>query len=352
MKAPKSVAIIELGKGHTELIPSHLRMLHGHADQIFYVGLHRHLKILDITKFDRALTIHGKSGISGLIELWHIRQFLKGNKVTHVIFNTTKGSKILKLTYLIPSSIHQSGVLHELLDLQRSTSQKLISRRLSKYMVLSQSIFVHATKQKTKVGNYFYPIYFTTYTPKSQDQISISIAIPGNIEQKRRDYLGLIDQLRGKALKNIQFIVLGDSTFRDGPMIKDKVQEAGLTDHFKFFEGFIDEDTYYRLVSNCHAVAPLLHPNVKDYEKYMTSKISGSFNLAFGFKKPLLLPHSLANLDEFISVSIGYDMGSLSSFLSDLDPAALTAIASAITDDSRFDLKNQRTRYLSIFNVD
>jgi len=83
------------------------------------------------------------------------------------------------------------------------------------------------------------------------------------------------------------------------------------------------------------------------FELFAKYKASGTFNLAFRYKKPLLLHQSLAEARTYQGLSIGYGMDTLVEVLNDLarDRERLKGIEKAVAADPRFDLAAQRPLY-------
>ena len=53
---------------------------------------------------------------------------------------------------------------------------------------------------------------------------------------------------------------------------------------------------------------PLVHPSKPQFRKYLTEKISGTYNLAFAYKKPMLCPEDMAVYEDFKDTSVFYNL--------------------------------------------
>jgi hypothetical protein len=175
----------------------------------------------------------------------------------------------------------------------------------------------------------------------------LRVAIPGGVEQTRRDYSGLASELeKGGLREDIEFVVLGDGSKGQGPELRGRLRAKGLDRRFLFFDGYLSTADMASYLASSDAVLPLLHPGMPQFELFERYKVSGSFNLAFGYKKPLLLHRKLADLPTFRGLSIGYGMDTLLDTLNGLarDPTPLKALERAIASDARFDPAVQKPR--------
>ena len=60
------------------------------------------------------------------------------------------------------------------------------------------------------------------------------------------------------------------------------------------------------------------YKNVAKLRKYMTEKISGTYNLAFAYKKPMLCPEEMAVYEDFRDTSIFYTYDNFECFINGL----------------------------------
>lgn len=227
-----------------------------------------------------------KSGsLKKLIQSLKLLRILK--KYELVIFNTASSSKIVRnvafFLNLYPTKC--IGVLHNTERLKSSFTQRIISTKVKNYLVLNDSLSKNHPKYQIQS---FYPIFFPNANGSFEKQKeTIWISIPGRIDYSRRNFDLLLDCLANNPrLSNIKFLLLGklDKKTFDGRKLHDQIHHLGVEGYFEIFDHFIPNDEYHWYLSECEYIIPLL----KKHENYLHHKISGSFNMAFAHKKPLL----------------------------------------------------------------
>ena len=62
----------------------------------------------------------------------------------------------------------------------------------------------------------------------------------------------------------------------------------------------------------------LVHPSKPQFRKYLTEKISGTYNLAFAYKKPMLCPEDMAVYEDFKDTSVFYNLNNFADFINNL----------------------------------
>src|SRR5690606_10361752 len=179
---------------------------------------------------------------------------------------------------------------------------------IKKYFTLSDALKNNITlKDKTLKLESFYPIFFPTYekTELSRKTNDIWICIPGRVFFDRRDYDFLIKQLKHISVpQNITFIILGNINNHDGLKLRQIIEEHEISNAFLIFEKFIPNNTFYNYLDKSDYIMPLLQ---KQDKSYLDSKIAGSFNLAYGFKKPLLIHEFYNAVPDLQDNSISYN---------------------------------------------
>lgn len=242
-----------------------------------------------------------------------------------VIFNTAEGRQVKKLLkYKYPKNIEFIGTLHHTKKLSTNIDQKIITRKIKKYYILSSYLHKNIKsrfhkKLKFKV---FYPIFFPALKSIRIDkpQNEICITIPGSVELKRRDYLSLLSILKKKNLsEDIKFIFLGSSHHTNGAysFINELIKNKTINNCLKLWDSFIDDETYNAYLIYSDYIMPLIHPEHKSF-KFYKNRITGAFNLAFGYKKILLMHDYYNNNEDFINNSIFYNHNNLEDILNSL----------------------------------
>lgn len=346
------LAFLEFGS-HAETIHSNLLFL----KDLFRLHLFVNERILPYLATSVPLaSVHPlrTEGRSSLAAAWEVRKLLLNLKPQMAFFHTAQGNLVRNLCFLLPSSLPMAGVHHnpDKLIRGRSFSQTLISRRLKHYFVLSghvreniQPLLPPGVRLQE-----FYPVHFERpegfrEVPKTK---ALRVGIPGSVERTRRDYDGLLQALKAKPPRRpVEFVVLGDSSRGQGPELKAQVKAAGLERLFLFFDGYLSASDMASTLASCDLLLPLLHPGMPQYGLFSKYKVSGTFNLAYGYGKPMLMHQDLARLPEFRDLSIGYELGNLVEVLDKLseDPSRLRTAVEKVHADPRFDPVRQRPLY-------
>jgi hypothetical protein len=230
----------------------------------------------------------------------------KLSKYDKVIFNTCNGSKRIRNISLLlkPFKTECVGILHDTGKLRKSFTQNLINLKVRKIFVLSDHIKKEdSTRNKLES---FYPIYFPEYNKIDINKSTNTfVCIPGKVEFKRRDYKLLIKIAKEtKNTQNLKFIILGNINTKDGISLQKEIFANNLEDKFVFFNTFIKNDEFYSYIEKSDYIMPLLYSDDKDY---LRSKITGSFNLAYGFKKTLIVHEFYEKISDLKESSIFYN---------------------------------------------
>lgn len=263
-----------------------------------------------------------KKGVKGAIALLRFwKELLKGG-FTHLYLNSAQGSVAWKFFLLpIPRRIRIIGTIHNLKKLINSLGQRIITRRIDGYVLLSDLLIQRYQEVSNKPVAAIYPIFYPTFNtftlPKESDEVWI--LIPGAVSLDRRDYTSLLSS-GIKYASHIKFIILGNKNKADGRKIYEKVCQTGMQKNFLFFESFIPEEVFYSYVSQCDYIMPLIHPGRGEYDKYVSEKISGTYNLATAYRKIMLCPKKMERYEDFCDSSLFYALDDMQSFINSLKP--------------------------------
>ena len=319
------IALVEIDGSHDECLYTQLLFVKGFSqetDLICASNMKNQVQYFDSLDAKYFFNFHG-SKLKRILSVFKLWRLINKNKYNFVIFNTAQGSLIRNLM-LLPYSkkINFIGVMHNGNKLIKSGNQRIINKKISKYFVLNEYVkSIQKDINNIKIAS-FYPIFFPKFKNfeihKNLNEIWISI--PGQLQNIRRDYMGLIASLNPKITPlNIKFLLLGKSNNQnDGTQIKKLIKDKGLESYFIFWERFIPNNEFHSYLNKSDFIMPLV--SAKNEPAYLKYKISGSFNLAFAYKKPLLMEDSFSNIDDFKENAIFYNYKDINEIISTLNP--------------------------------
>ena len=319
------ILITEFSAWHDECLYSTCLLMKAEGHHIT-VALNEDLKtrigtsLNDVT--DEIIYYPFKKGIKGALALLHFWNDLLKGGFTHLYLNSAQGSVAWKFFLLpIPRRIKVIGTIHNLKKLTSSFGQKFITRRINGYVLLSDLLTQRYQEVCNKPTAAIYPVFYPTFNtftlPKKRDEVWI--LIPGAVSLARRDYFSLLPT-DVKYAPHIKFIILGNKNKADGKDIYNKVCQLGAQENFLFFDGFVPEEDFYSYVLQCDYIMPLVHPRRGEYAKYLTEKISGTYNLAIAYRKIMLCPNEMATYEDFHDTALFYSVNEIQSFINSLTP--------------------------------
>jgi len=342
------ILIIEFNDYHEEVILSQLNFL----DKVKNIDVHLFLnenlkKKINFNKFFNNININfinSKNKWTKFMNIFKIKNYILQNKIDIVIFNTLEDKYSLILANFL-KNIKKIAIIHNVdIFLQNN-----LNKKMDAFFVLNETIYKNIKNQKQNIHiSFFYPLFeYTKNCQKINKSNKLRIVIPGLIEFTRRDYLGLLDILKGVKLQNIEFIILGNIDKLDGPLVYNKIQEYKLTDCIKVYHGFIPYKEYFSVLLSADLIMPLIHPNNLNYEKYHQTKITAAFTMAFSFKIPLLLYKSFESLSEYKEFSFFYDLKNLSNMLKSLKKEDIERLKNKMRTSKKISFDYQKKRYIN-----
>lgn len=320
------VAIIEAGTGHDECLYSQLLFLKTISD--IHITLITTQNILSRNIFheivNETLIIGENAKPKEILKVW---VYLNFRGINIAIFNTAQGGfakKMLALPYI--RKIKFVGILHNIRKLESSFGQKIISSKIKKYFVLNRYLLPLLAERVVQSKNFtdIYTIFYPEHKPLPsvvKPENEIWICIPGQVELKRRDYDLLFDVLEQMNLPaHIKFVLLGKSMHKQGAgiYIQNRIQSAGLQSNFLTWSGFIDNETFYTYLQLSDFLMPLIHPEHYTFEQYR-HQVSGTYNLALGFRKTMLMHEVFQSYSDFEKNAIFYNKQNLAELLKSLN---------------------------------
>ena len=222
------------------------------------------------------------------------------------------------------------------------------------YFVLNDYLVDRAKKIETYGDQIcsFYPIYFpeqqSREITKADDEIWITI--PGLMESFRRDYQTLLNSFSaGKLNKNIKLIFLGRSVFkkRRKSNIREQFEDADKNNQCLFWDSFVDKTTFNTYLNYTDYLLPLIHHDHKSSNRF-DDKITGSFNLGFGYSKPFIMDRYFEQVDDFKRNAIFYNSDDdLVTVLNNLEKP----ISNNYYRQAKWDFEYQSKKYLEFIGL-
>ncbi len=357
MELQKKALIIEL-KFHQEIIPAQIFFLLGKGYEV-HLFLAEHLYDRDLfngLKDQIYLTLlpHTKGFINKVRLLFKVKLYIKQNKISRLILNTLD-SNFNNFLLRIINDVQTIGIIHQLQKLKYKPLYYDNFKRVSGVLTLSQYTLRYLTKNYNpgKPVSFFYPVFFPyNINPNGSNKLSgpeiINIAIPGQLDQTKRDYKTLIEILatNKEDASKFKFFLLGNAASANGPEIVSLIKSAKLESLFSYTEGFVSYNHFFSCLSNADYVMPLLNKKIQQLPTYHASQISASFNWAYAFNKPLIVHQFYINNVVSDYQSIGYSDYNLSCVLFNLVKPQKGETARSTPF---FDFKAQQENYLKVF---
>lgn len=107
---------------------------------------------------------------------------------------------------------------------------------------------------------------------------------------------------------------MGNISKADGNVVKRWIAERGVEKSFILFEQFVPDDVFYSYIRQSDYILPLINPLNSELKKYLTEKISGSYNLAIAHRIPMLCPDTMQVYADFADTACFYPANHLMEF--------------------------------------
>ncbi|KAA2239151.1 glycosyltransferase family 4 protein [Chitinophaga agrisoli] len=363
----KKAALIELGGSHAECLYAQISFLH-HAQYEVHVICNRHLwPLLERMEGITGHQLHDidASSKSRMRAVRAIKTYLRQHGIQRAVINTTEATGIRELALgLLFRKISLTGLVHNARKLNKGfTLRKLTGLKMKKFFVLNDAQLPHIHPPKGATVRSFYPAFFPQPGPLPAGEGPAPkapgecwVCIPGSIELGRRDYPALLDQLEKQGLPaNMKLIFLGgydpeQATLRHSNLAMQLGRLPFQDQLVTFAPGLVPQPVFDAWLRQADAILPLLHPGVDKFAEYHTTRISGAYNLSFGYRIPLLMEDSFASWEDLRRHAVFYQAAELVALLHKLaaNPALLREKAAGIATDPKFSFETQCQRYLAL----
>jgi len=350
MTKQKNIAFIELGGSHEEVLFPQIEILAGSGFNVSLIIRTSHFnRIKPIRQAKTVLCINDeKNFFQRAMNLRRVLNFIKTNNIHSIIINTAQGAFIRDLCFFLPPYLNLTGISHNPQKIGHSFTQKFISRKIKKYLVLNDYILKNLPQLHGLSYSSFYPVFYPhKHQPKNDN--TLRVAIPGAIDFNRRDYEEILNNPLSQVLnKNIQFIFLGRCKSEAARKYREAVETKFLKKQSRFFDEFIPEARFFSILKTADIILPLITPGIKNFQLYKKYKVSGSINLAFGMKIPLLMHESLKSTEDYQTAAIFYKEGQLFQKLNEIhaNPDSIAIKKKDIEKEKKFNPEFQQKQYI------
>lgn len=151
------------------------------------------------------------------------------------------------------------------------------------------------------------PHYFgeVAITPKNSH---VHFIVAGAVDAKRKNHSLLLDavaELLADGVRNFSITIIGVGRTRQAEIKRRLPRE--LCPHLSF-TGWVTFPELFDHMEKADFFLPLLDPEVPNHKRYITTGVSGSYQLILGFRKPCLIQRDFAAFHHFTDAnSIIYD---------------------------------------------
>lgn len=350
-----NVMLIEKTHSHFELLLTHDKFLE-------YASCHRFIAV-DISQLHRVQNISAEligfdfqnsSSLKQLKIILDLIKYIKSKKIDIVIFNTAHNTFVRNLVILLPKRILKLGVLHRGQYVSASRTQKIITKYIDGYFCLSN----YQAENIRKLINKPVSVLYNVGSQKDKRTQGVAntnhfdIVIPGNVENHRRDNIFLIEQIEKiKPGNNVRFIFLGrcNTNTIDGRLFLDAVNQSNYRNNIIFYHDFVADELFDEMMRNANLLLPLIHPDMHNFDNYLKYQISGTFNLSYAYRIPMLIEESFAIYEEFRLSSLFYTKQELAEKITSIinNPKVLVQLKTNIETNPIWQQKYQLANYIS-----
>lgn len=301
------IALIEIGGSHDECLLTQMKALQRRGQNILLITSQaiwdRNPTFQDYV--DEVFIVEVQQSKSDIKKVW---TKLKSSGVQKAVINTAQGNAVRSLCLkALFHSIEFIGIIHTSRMFTESFTQKIISRKIKKYLLLSEFLLKSVQAPRGISLDYFYPISFPSI-PLIVEKQSKVVCIVGGVESRRKDLKGFF-QIVEAAPENMRFVFLGksDPNKEEVTQFLSTLEAKRLTDRVKTFESFVPQKEFDQWVQQADFILPLVHPETPSADQYFRNQIPGAMTVAMGYKKPLLIHEAYKNWGELKPAALYYN---------------------------------------------
>ena len=245
----KRVVIIEFMGSHSECIYSVIEAYKHKGFDVHLVTSNREIKTIGYLEKEVASWQHinwTDSQFKLLLRIFQMRLMIGKIKPQEIFFNTAQGTMVRTLLQLLPKGITKKGFIHNTRKLSGSSTQKTISKYLSKYLVLSEFQKTDASSKTTTPVDVFYPISFYRNKEVKQDS-ELTLCVVGAMEYKKKDIGFLLDNLDLLVQSRIRIIFAGKID-PNNPELQPLLAKISAIPTVEYYTEFIPDSKLFELI--------------------------------------------------------------------------------------------------------
>lgn len=352
----KKAVICEFGDSHDDILYGQFEFLKLSGFETHFVGnFELKERLLMYGNVDKFNYLDFKKGqLSNFLQIVKTWNYIRRNNIKNVVLNTIEGTPVRNFCLFPFGDVNVCGVIHNGGNLQSksTTFQKIIIPKIKKMYTLNPYIWNNIGYGHNIKNQFIYPLkhpkFNSNYTkPNNQ----FNIVIPGLVESERRDYMTLLQSLKGKQVpENIKFVLLGRSMHKKGigKQIKEFLNDNSLANNFIIFDDYVDNNTFNSHMSNADLLLTLIHPGISNFDNYSKNKTSGTFLLSFSYKIPMLNHSFFKNYEDINIASVFYEIDELFDKILYLSKNSqeISKIKQNIQNNVNFDFEHNRKKYI------
>lgn len=359
--ATKKIVLLELGGSHTECLYAQILFLQQAQYEVHIICNRELWPMLEWVPGIAGHQLHDLSSglISHLTATRRIRQYLRLHGIRKMVINTVETSmaRDLALTMLFRKT-EIIGVLHNGRKLNAGFNlRRLTALKIKKFFVLNNSMLAHIQPPPGITVRSFYAAFFPDMRPVPLEKPAGEcwVCIPGGIIPSRRDYAGLVEQIKSAGLPpRMKIILLGGFQSARYPELAAAIEALPQRDQVVLFPpGPVPQELFHAYLQQSDVILPLLHEGNDMFAEYSATRISGAYNLAFAYRIPLVMEESFRSWEDFRKHAFFYKVPGLLSTLQQLadDPAALQRKSEGMREDPVLQFETQCKAYLELVEL-
>jgi len=302
------IALIEVGHFHDECLYSQVQYLNTSDFELtLFCNVKLKPRIDNFQDVKEIVYLDFSTKLNKYKSMFQIWRRITKYNFSKIILNSAESNVYKLLKFPFPQNIEITGIIHNAQNLKNKGKQIAISKRIHKYFALNDFVKNNILNEKLTSNKVeaFYPIFFEALESKLNKPLTeVWITVPGAMDFNKRDYEALVPL---KIPKHIKIIFLGSCNSSEAKRFLKEMKNAPIHSNLVFFDSFIDNELFFDYIKNSDYILPLIHPKNDSFKNFLKYKISGSYNLAFGFKIPLLMEQSFSGIPDFEENAIFYD---------------------------------------------